>query len=122
MLSLASSPNQYDQYAGRAAGDFEGGGNFSACVEKIERLFSEVNPALGLSSTCTAQPCTFGGVHQPRFWEGGAAGSHVVRFENFFCTVLTRSTCPRTTEHTIYGVLYMCFLILLYTTVYLGAL
>jgi hypothetical protein len=117
MLSLASSPNQYDQYAGRAAGDFEGGGNFSACVEKIERLFSEVNPALGLSSTCTAQPCTFGGVHQPRFWEGGAAGSHVVRFENFFCTVLTRSTCPRTILNILY-VSYICvssyYYILLY--------
>jgi len=74
----------YDQYAGRSEGDFVGGGNFSACAAGMEELFTEVNPALKLAATCAVPPCAFGGVHQPRFWEGGKLASSLVLFENFF--------------------------------------
>jgi len=75
---------QYDQYAGRTAGDFSGGGNYSACSAAMDDLFTEINPALKLVAKCTAPPCAFGGVHQPRFWEGGKEASSMVLFENFF--------------------------------------
>ena len=82
--SPAAADNLYDQYAGRSQGDFTGGGNFSACTSGMDELFTEVNPALRLAATCKTPPCAFGGVHQPRFWEGGHLASSLVLFENFF--------------------------------------
>ena len=77
---------RYDQYAGRPQGDFTGGGNFSACSDAVDELFTQVDPALKLAATCARPPCAFGGVHQPRFWEGGDTASSMVLFENFFHT------------------------------------
>jgi len=50
----------------------------------MDDLFTEVNPVLKLVAKCKTPPCAFGGVHQPRFWEGGKEASSMVLFENFF--------------------------------------
>ena len=69
---------QHDEYTGRKQGDFQGSGNFSACTAALDSLFAEVNPSLKLAASCSIPPCAFGGVHQPRFWEGGAKGESVI--------------------------------------------
>eukprot|EP00960_Hanusia_phi_P043663 756188-Hanusia_phi.AAC.2 len=73
---IKDSTLKNDEYAGRTNGPVIGTGNFSQCKRNVDRLFKS-------NEACNTPPCSFAGVHQPRFWQSKQSRG-IVLFENFF--------------------------------------